>query len=499
MKRRRLALALPAALLAGCAVGPRAPEASRPRLEDKPSPGPLPQAAPVEPPADAIRIPDGFVSIGQYLPPGLNPAVADCTPYLQQALDRHDRVFIPPGVYRLGSNQTQSDGIELRDSQQVLGATGQSVIRQAPGCRIAFSVFRGAGGTNSARDNKRDITVSGLRFEGFDNPLWDRRVDQWYHCLTIHSATHVLVEDCEFVRFRGDGIYVGSGNVGGLERHNTGVTIRRCRFDGGAGRNRNAISVIDCDGLEIDDCAFVDCSSPPMPGCIDLEPNHPFNVVRNVRISGCSFDGRTGQHAILVHLLVGQPTQRVENIVVRGNRFLPRLQSRLATMAFNGAGKRWSEAGGSTVAIVDNEFLALAEAIAVRHARGMTIEGNRFVRTGAVTLGDTAKAAPSLLDARVANNRFEGSGNGNGQLVVASVRELQVVGNLFDRPRRSPAAIAFVGLGVRTRTERVLIADNRFERGPAQTAAFAFSSAETDRASFTVRDNTGDLALLPQD
>jgi len=129
----------------------------------------------------------------------------------------------------------------------------------------------------------------------------------------------------------------------------------------------------------------------------------------------------------------------------------------------------------------------------------VVVEGNRFNGSGAVTLGDTSVAAPSLIDARVERNRFAGSGNFNGQLVVASARAVQITGNQFERPRRSAAAIAFVGHGTKTSSAQVLVAENRFERGPVQTAAIAFSAHETDRATFVVRDNSGDPALLPQD
>jgi hypothetical protein len=103
--------------------------------------------------------------------------------------------------------------------------------------------------------------------------------------LNLNAVSDVVVERCLFKGFQGDGIYLGSGNVGGTERHNENVAIRDCVFDGVNNQNRNGISVIDGNGIVIDKNTFTNVSKAGMPGCIDLEPDgYSYPIIRNITI-----------------------------------------------------------------------------------------------------------------------------------------------------------------------------------------------------------------------
>src|SRR5262245_3680022 len=205
MKRRTLLIGSALALLQACAaVPPPREEISAPERKIDPTTEPA-APVPVPPQPEAEQTPDSFVSVREFIPRDIDTGTAECTPYIQDALRKHPQVFFPSGVYLLKGQGTPSDGVELQDGQEVLGAgPKRTIIRQDASCKNAFSVFHGSGGTSSTSGNKKNITLRGLQFEGFDNPLWRRFVDQWFHCLTIHSASELLVEDCEFRRFRGD-------------------------------------------------------------------------------------------------------------------------------------------------------------------------------------------------------------------------------------------------------------------------------------------------------
>lgn len=158
----------------------------------------------------------------------------------------------------------------------------------------------GTVGTSDVDQNERGFTLRNLRVMGRvedNNPL---AYDEHVHNIFLSAVTDVLVEDVWSDDSRADGIYLGSGSLGGefaVERHNKNVTLIRFSADGGGfpipegeevapvgGDNRNGISVIDCENLRIDDFLCTNHTRPNMPGGLDMEPDHTYNVVRNVAI-----------------------------------------------------------------------------------------------------------------------------------------------------------------------------------------------------------------------
>jgi hypothetical protein len=88
-----------------------------------------------------------------------------------------------------------------------------------------------------------------------------------------------LIDNCVIEGFRGDGIIFGSGLNDNAapntltERHNVDVTVTNCYIDGVNNDNRNGISVIDGNGVTIENNYFTRCSRSNMPGAIDIEPD----------------------------------------------------------------------------------------------------------------------------------------------------------------------------------------------------------------------------------
>lgn len=112
------------------------------------------------------------------------------------------------------------------------------------------------------------------------------------HCnlLDWNGVSDWLLEDVECEGYRGDGIYIGSGdNVGGpTERHNQRGIIKGKVFCDGVNRaNRNGFTVIDSDGISGDGVVeVVRTGQPGQPGGICVEPDaNNFHVIRNIRFN----------------------------------------------------------------------------------------------------------------------------------------------------------------------------------------------------------------------
>lgn len=230
----------------------------------------------------------------------------------QRAIDEARVVHVPEGTWMVGM-------LRLRSYTRLTGVGGKSLLKQAPGAHWLASVNPGDGGSAALGKNLHDIAISSLGFAG-------RSVEDGFaehsHLLNINACTALTVDRCTFRAFRGDAIYVGSGNTPGAERHNAGIAIRRCHFDGVNRDNRNGVSVIDCSGLVVADSTFTRCSRPDMPGAIDIEPDpNRFHVVQDIAVTGNRIeDCGGGVAAISVILPIVDFTVAPKRILIAANR-----------------------------------------------------------------------------------------------------------------------------------------------------------------------------------
>jgi len=174
------------------------------------------------------------------------------------------------------------------------------------------------------------------------------------HLVSVHGVTSLLVERVLFRGFRGDGLMIGSSVIPHSERHNRGVSVKACQFDGVNKDNRNAISVLDGDGIAIAGCQFRNCSRRDMPGAIDFEPEaSAYAVIRNISVTDCRFDN-VGGGVAAISLFVPAAVPLPRNITIAGNIF-----------------RDYSGAGNAVSLNVNRALSASAPGM------GVTISGNR--------------------------------------------------------------------------------------------------------------------------
>ncbi|WP_375402479.1 right-handed parallel beta-helix repeat-containing protein [uncultured Sphingomonas sp.] len=221
-------------------------------------------------------------------------------------------VHLPAGKGRgRGGRYLIANGPEhrLAPGVRVVGdGIDRTIVAKSYATAAPFVLFFDSGSADPAR-NGRSFSFRDLTFE---DEVTEQGFSEFSYLVMLNGVTDVRFDRVGFRGFRGDGLHLGSGLVLGQERHNVNVTVADCVFDGVNSNNRNAVSVIDCDGLVIERSRFLNCSRPgdgtinkgdpfnpatglQMPGPIDFEPNDDgFAIIRNVTIRGNLFRGGGG-------------------------------------------------------------------------------------------------------------------------------------------------------------------------------------------------------------
>jgi hypothetical protein len=246
--------------------------------------------------------------------------VTDDTAAFAAAFAASPVVYVPEGVYRVDASNGAGCLITSGSNYHLYGEGEKSVIKRhsynPANCNINFD-------SGSASTFIDDIKISNLKFLGDIQSLGHN--EAYGHMLRMSGVRRVVIEQCYFEGPRSDAVLISSGPGGPTsERHNFDVTIRDCVFNGvvyGADGGRNAISVIDVDGMTIEGNSFRDWSRNDMPGTIDFEPDYSFGIIKNVRVANNKFTNTAGTGGHVVFACDNIPTANQQNWVITGNEF----------------------------------------------------------------------------------------------------------------------------------------------------------------------------------
>lgn len=244
---------------------------------------------------------------------------ADDTTAMQNAVDAavtsSGKVVVPAGTY-LVSGETV-DGVRIDSNVTIEGEGYGSKFLFKSGAKSPARMFSINGLTGVQKEN---ITIRNIHFAG---TVATDGFDEFRHLLYMYGVKNVTVENCWFIGFEGDGIGLAWTP---LTEGNENVTIRRNVFDGVNKDNRNAISIIGCDKLTIEDNLFKNITRANMPGAIDIEPNpdYGFIAINAVTIKNNRFDnigGNVGAMAMFLPLASKDFTRHPANITIENNVF----------------------------------------------------------------------------------------------------------------------------------------------------------------------------------
>jgi hypothetical protein len=342
--------------------------------------------------------------------------VTDDTAAFANSFATGKAVYAPAATYLLNYLQVPSN-------TYLFGDGASTIIKPfTPDVRCALGAESGSASTYIENITIRDVQFLGaVATQGFSEQK---------HLTSFNGVRNLLIENCHFVGFRGDGIYLGSGDAGGAtERHNINVAVRGCLFDGVNKDNRNAISIIDGDDVIVEDCYFTRTTRSNMPGAIDIEPNaNTFHVVQNIKIlNNKFFDIGGGAGAIAFVFQEQAYTTPPSNFLVSGNT--------IDTCAFAGIYWQYNITGGVTDSYASNNIV-VSENVTKNttfpfifiNAKTLTIENNTFETSSQGARLSTLLANQNIIDVLVQNNLFvdcaTASGGGLGILPATRVSVL---------------------------------------------------------------------------
>jgi hypothetical protein len=235
--------------------------------------------------------------------------VTDDTAAVQAACTAANGVFFPSGTYKVTSP------ITLKSNNMVFGEGASSVILYTGTATSQGALYANSGSASTYVEN---LVVQNIKILG---TVATAGFSEFVHLISFSGVRNCLIDNCEIVGFRGDGIYIGSGDLAGQERHNIDVTISNCYIDGVNNDNRNGVSVIDGTSVTIENNYFTRCTRSNMPGAIDIEPDdNVYHIIRNISIrNNRIYDCRGGVAAITIFLPIQTWTTPPNGFVVEGN------------------------------------------------------------------------------------------------------------------------------------------------------------------------------------
>lgn len=382
-----------------------------------------------------------FIPVASHAGIAAGSVTSDLTAYFVLALATGKRVFVPAGTYYVNVTQFASNAY-------LFGEGEATVIRAFTTTASTLKCLSADASTFITGVTIRDLKLFGtVVAESFNaNPA----------LIDFTGVKRCRIENVYFEGFRLDGIYLG-GNVGASEYHNLEVIIKNCVFDGVNNGGRNGISVIDCDGIEIEGNVFRNCAKSDQPGSIDFEPNQSFSVIKNVRVMNNRFyntDGNRGHVTFSVHNI---DSANFANVTVSGNHF---------------------EDGDAVVVYTDDTtpsvFPSATQNIII--ADNIAINVTNFLE----------KQTGPIYGLIIADNIICGTSAGQGRIVIGdgstdwTVKDITITGNQITSNIAIPVAIS-------DNSENVIFSKN-IMRGATQ-AHTRFGITGTATTNYIVKDN----------
>jgi hypothetical protein len=333
-------------------------------------------------------------------------------------------VYVPGGTYMVSD-------LKLYSNIALEGDGWNSVLKQnsnAPGVHYVVSVNPGAEGVGNPKSNIRIMNIQLMDRNGEGESFSEHQ-----HILNINAASDVLVDHVKIVGFRGDGVYIGSSNVGGVEVHNQRITVRNNDFDGVTKDNRNGVSIIDCDSCMIENNHFVRTTRPNMPGAIDLEPDQNFNIVRNITIRKNTFDdigGNVGMISLVLSIPQNAMIVPSENILIENNQGKNLTVNSRAITVLQRNSQEPNVA--NNIMIRNNRVIdSLTGGIGIFGVKGVMIEGNYFSNLKYPNY--IGYDGSPTWDVSLINNMFKDMGTSNGEGInIYTTNRLTIANNTFD-------------------------------------------------------------------
>lgn len=282
-----------------------------------------------------------------------------------------------PGTYVLKTNLLWEGAFLLKSATRVVGSGWDTIIIEPPKTGwIVFQSFADIRSRPVHSGTDSGISVSDLQIKGA-NPNVEGGVRQTVSLGNCHRCT------VENLWLNGTGVIgVQAGGISTTGNHATDVIIRKNRFTRVASQ---AIAVVNGSYVKIDGNTFEAsgrCCAQGMTA-IDLEPNDPADIMRNIEIKNNSIDSTNSGFIHGNGILVQNSVRTrqfgpvlVEKNTIIGGKLLPNTAGFIATGIY---------IAGFTenVRVIDNIVTRVAHSgIRLENSTRNQVSGNRLISTG---------------------------------------------------------------------------------------------------------------------
>lgn len=247
---------------------------------------------------------EGFYDLTDALPDNyVKDGSQDYTKYIQKALDTHTRVRFPDFIIGVQGVYPKSNSI--------LYFQANSTLKLMPTDRPRYQVLGLHGVEN--------VKIYNANIEGdLDNHLGTK--GEWGFGIDIRSSRNIELYNTQVSATWGDGLIVASGPKGirddvenlyatsNIFIKNIGVDYAR----------RNGISIINGDGIKIENATIANVYKTAPKAGIDIEPDNKKGVLDNVDLKGITvYNSGIGLDLHLVHFTSEKEHKRF-NLIVEG-------------------------------------------------------------------------------------------------------------------------------------------------------------------------------------
>lgn len=416
--------------------------------------------------------------------------VTDDTAAIQTAINAMPTstvLYIPAGEYIVGNLVGHSDMTVRGDGW---GSILKTKVSTADTADKRYDGFKFEGTTTDTSGNLANIHFEDIQLLG----QCDTGVFVEHQALIkLRGVSEATFDNVLFKGPQGDGMYL-AGEVGEYQRHNVNIRVTNSTFDGINRNNRNGISIIDGNGVIIENNTFTNLTRGDMPGPIDVEPNKDYSIVKNITVGSNYFYNNDGT-TISVNIGPILAT-KLANIVISDNTIFDSNNYRTILVKTNETDVESLEPMGIQITgnhIEPNPHNTVTFPFHLKYLRGVEVSGNTVIGGGLSYFGEVGISALSIKDVKILNNTFEAGGNNAyGVFIIGSIDDLEINGNTFKEPYGGigVSALTFLGWEVTTVSHRVAITNNIFITGANQNYSIKVNSHSLDTAHNSYSGNT---------
>jgi hypothetical protein len=329
---------------------------------------------------------------------------ANNTAAINAAIVAGSSVYIPAGTYTCNA-------ITIQSGMTLYGDGAASVLSFPAGQTGLYGLSASAG------VYLEDVTIKSLKLLG---AVGASAFSEQVHLANLNGVRNLIVKDVEFVGFQGDGLYIGAHTTN--DRHNVNVKITNCLFDGVNKDNRNGVSCIDGDNVQISGCTFQNCTRSGMPGPIDFEPNNVANVIRKIRVSNNHFQNTDSIQSCVNFVITYTLTTEPHTFTVSNNTF--DVTTRMITFRNN-----HQYTAKTNLVVSGNGGLVFSAGEYYSYIDGLSIIGNTLEQTGDTVIGFTNTDV--ISNVTISGNVFVGKGSSGRAFGLRCGSGHVVSGNVF--------------------------------------------------------------------